>query len=264
MCRGEVNPVLFDPDPWVLKAAMSLMLRVADTIIYKEPVMRPVLDRICPRTPKHFSHNAIPVGPEPRYDDRPIDVLFLNRFQPWRRPDTVVRAADIVRRAMPQVRFVLAGRDSGMVPARNRERSVRAEYERSLDQLVDSLGLRANVSILDFTDEASRFTEAAKLFVLPADAVFCNYSLLEAMERGVPAIVSDHKDPYARLIVEHGRNGMVADPDPESIASTILSLLQDEKLRLRLAVEARKTVCERFNLATALGDLAQLYRSLAD
>ena len=196
MCRGEVNPVLFDPDPWVLKAAMSLMLRVADTIIYKEPVMRPVLDRICPRTPKHFWHNAIPVGPEPRYDDRPIDVLFLNRFQPWRRPDTVVRAADIVRRAMPQVRFVLAGRDSGMVPARNRERSVRAEYERSLDQLVDSLGLRANVSILDFTDEASRFTEAAKLFVLPADAVFCNYSLLEAMERGVPAIVSDHKDPY--------------------------------------------------------------------
>jgi glycosyltransferase involved in cell wall biosynthesis len=262
VCRGELYPpVLAALDP-LSRRLLIWSLRRCDYILYKELYMDEALERLCPRVPRQFWGNAIPVGSEPRYARDGNEVLFLNFFKDWRNLDLVVRAAPLVRARVPDARFRLVGGTARLEDAGGFYAHL-GRYEAEIAELIASLDAGDYVEIVPFTTRVRPHFDAAKAYVLPADLVFCNYALLEAMERGVPPIVSADRDPDARRIVQDGVNGRVVPLDERALADAIVEMLTDEERRMQMGLEARRTVACSFNLKAWTGELASAYTRLA-
>ena len=114
--------------------------------------------------------------------------------------------------------------------------------------------------VLGFVDPAP-FYRRSRFFVLPADVVFCNFALLEAMSHGVVPIVSD--TPGARLVVSDGVSGIIADHSAEGLRRGLeraLSLDQDD-WRAGSA-GARRAVQEEYSIERWGARLLDEYRIL--
>jgi glycosyltransferase involved in cell wall biosynthesis len=261
VCRGELHPPHWAGQPTLVNAGITRMLRMADLVVYKEAYMPAVLDRLAPRTPRFGWTNAIPVHPARPLEREENRVLFLNFFKPWRNLELIIRAAPLVRAQVPDVRFDLVGGSSELSDASGFYSGLH-DYERGLLRLMDELAVHDYVRILPFTAEVEEHYARAKTYLLPADLVYCNYALLEAMERGVPPIVTADVDEAARLIVDDGVNGLVVPLDPAAWADAVVRLLSDEPLRQRLGTAARATVLQRFDLSRQIDVLVDRYVEL--
>lgn len=80
----------------------------------------------------------------------------------------------------------------------------------------------------------------------------CGFKLLQYMACGVAPIASDVG--FNREIIRHGENGFLVSSDKE-MAHYIRLLARDPFLRHRIAVQARRTVVERFSLKVATQQL---------
>jgi glycosyltransferase involved in cell wall biosynthesis len=260
--RGELIPVRFARLGRNRRAALLQLIRMADLIIYKDFLILETLRRHFPRKPAFGWSNAIPVRGEPDYA-RPGDrVLFLNSFHPLRNLPVVVRAARRVREAVPTAEFHLVG-GAGELAGSSPFFADLARHEAEVRAVIREEGVGDFVHIHPFTPQVQPHFAAAKVYVFPSDHVFANYSLLEAMERGVPPVVSDERDPHARRIVTDGVNGRVVPIDPDALADAVIALLRDEPARRAMGSEARRTVKERFNLEHTVAELAAAYGAVA-
>lgn len=263
VCRGELYPPVFwdETSPsgrWFLVR----MLRAADLVVCKEAYMPPILETLAPGVPYFMWPNSVPVKAEPRYEREQDVVLFLNFFKRWRNLEVAIRAAARVRERIPGVRFLLVGGTQALAE-KSRFFSELLEYEEELRALIAELRLEDCVEIQPFTTEVEPYFARAKVYLLPADLVFCNFGLLEAMERGVPAVVTDEKDPHARLIVDDGVNGRTVPIDPAAVAEAVAGLLADEPLRQRMARAAHAKIRSHYNLERWIGALGEQYHALA-
>jgi glycosyltransferase involved in cell wall biosynthesis len=262
VCRGELYPpVFYDETSRSGQWFLTRILRAADLIVYKELYMPGMLDRLAPDPPRFLWSNAVPVGEEPDYRRNEDIVLFLNFFKRFRNLDVAIRAAALVRERFPAARFILVGGTSSLAD-KGGFFSDLLDYEKELLGLIEELGLEGYVEIRPFTSEVEPYYAAAKVYLLPSDLVFCNYALLEAMERGVPAVVTGEKDPDAARIVEEGVSGRVVRIDPGAVAEAVVDLLSDEDRRLRMARAAHEKIRKDYNLRTQAVSLAGQYRSL--
>lgn len=218
---------------WLKRAAIRVSLRQARLVVVKELYMKDYVRRydICDQQKLLHVHNAIEVSPLRSLERAKQSVLFLNTLKPWRNSHLLIEAAPRIVRAIPGAEILIVGLTG------------RAD-ERRLMRLAEGTKLGARLRLLPFTDDAAQYFELASVFVLPADVVYCNNALLEAMERGVPAVVADV--PGAELIVEHGTNGLIVERDAEALADAVITLLRDEERRMSYGRAARETVQRRF------------------
>lgn len=181
-------------------------------------------------------------------------VIFVNSFKPWRQVHLVVEAASKVVQKIPDAVFYVVGGTSEGIASR-----CLIEYD--LNQRVEKHNLKRSVFIEKWTDNPIDYYDKAKVFLLPADIVFINYSLLESMEQGVVPIVSD-VDPGSARIIDDGVDGYIIAPDAEKIAEKIIELLTNEGIRKEMAIKAREKILAKFNLNSNVEDLVQLYELL--
>lgn len=177
-------------------------------------------------------YNSIPIMQEPKYLKEEPNILFLNTFKPWRNIELIINAAEIVLKKKLHANFILVGL-AGKKP------------ENHIQKLVSEKKLTNHIRLLPFTKDPQKYYDTASIFLLPADVVFCNNALLEAMERGVPPIVSDVKG--SELIVEHRVSGLIVQRNAEELAEAIILLLENEELRMQLAKGARKKIEKDFD-----------------
>jgi glycosyltransferase involved in cell wall biosynthesis len=207
---------------------------MARVVFIKELYMRDYIRRyrICDPSKLAFIHNHIPVRPIDSYSRKKRTVLFLNLFKPWRNVDLIVRAAPQVLEVFPDTQFRLVGMTG-------------RPTEKLIAETIVTLDLENDVLLLPFAKTPELEYEHASVFVLPADLVYCNNALLEAMERGVPPIVADV--PGSELVVEHGVSGLCVERTPEAIAHAIIDLFADENERQNLAQGARHRIEKEFD-----------------
>ncbi len=98
--------------------------------------------------------------------------------------------------------------------------------------------LRQNLRFVDFTGvlrgrELAAAFATMDVFVFPSRTDTFGLVLLEAMASGVPVVLSP--EAGARLGLQHGVNGLMADDFTESV----LRLMRDEKFRCSLGAAAR-------------------------
>jgi glycosyltransferase involved in cell wall biosynthesis len=209
------------------------IMRASDAIYYRELYMKDIiLNEIkIPKEKVFFDPNKVKVSEWEYREKEDKQVLFLNGFKSWRRLDIMIDAIKIINSERPEIHFKLVGARSD------------AEYEH-YRKIVEDNGL-LHTEIFFWTDQPQPYYEEASLFVLPADLVYLNFSLLESMERGVPAIIAEVDD--AEKIIKHGKDGFISKQDAVSFAYWILEFFRNSDQLEIMSRAARQKVIDHFD-----------------
>lgn len=232
--RGTLVNYLTNTMSLVHSIFLYLTYWVSNYVFYREPYMEKYLFGKIKHRKLFFDYNRVKIRSTPinaaKYKNK--NVLFLNGFARIRRLELVVKSIPLLIERIPDIQFTFIG-------ARN------AEEKTYLERLAQESNVAKYIEIGDWTNQPTQYYEKASLFILPADIVFCNFSLLEAMERGLPPIVADVRD--ANRIVENGINGYLVKQEETVIAECIYNLITNEALMAKMGIQAREKVIQEFN-----------------
>jgi len=188
----------------------------------------------------------------PRLASETITIASVLRLHARKRPLALVRALpDVLRRAQAhcldrRVRLVLCG-DGPLAGA------VRAEAVRL--GVADHVELRGAVA----RDAIPAILAAADLFALPSVNEAFGIVALEARAAGLPVVAM--RAGGAAELIEHGRDGLLAEDDDE-LAAQLGTLVVDHALRRRMH-EAAPRRLERYAWSAVAARHEALYQSLA-
>lgn len=235
------------------RRAVTLGLRAARMILYKELHMPAQLQRLqIPEDRCVFFHNRTTIDPdEPANVRDRMNVLFLNSWKPFRRPDISVEVGLRLAPEFPNSVFTTGG---------ERTWSAEAYSKEDLSRQILDAGLEDRVVLQPWAQVPAELYARNGIFLLPATEVYLNYSLLEAMERGLVPVVADVRG--ADQIVEHGVDGLIADLDPAAFVSATRALLRNPNRTERMAKAARDKVRRSFDLREGIKELLGRYDQL--
>lgn len=183
-------------------------------------------------------------------DGVPPTVVWLGRIDPLKDLETLIRAAAIVKQAMPEARFILYGK----APAGNEW-----YYETCLS-LRDTLGLKQSVVFAGFAASAEAAYNEGDVVVLSSISEGFPYSVVEAMMCGRPVVGTDVGGVREAL----EGCGLVVEPrNAEEMAAACLRLLRDSQLRQELGRKSREKALERFSLQQCNAAYVGAYQRLA-
>ncbi len=177
-------------------------------------------------------------------DDAPVVGTIAN-FKTHKAHDVLLRAAVDVRRAIPNVRFVLVGT---------------GPLEADVRRLAETSGLNGTVVFAGFREDALRVASAFDVFTLASTYEGLSIALLEAMALGKPAVVT--RVGGLPEVVDDGVTGLlVPSGEPGSLAGAIVRLLEDPGLRDRLG-EAGRRRAATFDIRRAVRRTEDVYEEL--
>lgn len=178
-------------------------------------------------------------------------VGMVGHLAPIKGQEEFVRAAALVGSKRSDVAFVIAGED----------KSRTGENRRQLERLINDLGLDGRVHLLGWVNDVPRFLSALDLLISPSRAEPFGLSIVEGMACGVPVIAT--KSEGALEILADGVTGnLLPSGNPEELATAIVSSLDDEEQRRRLAAQALEVVRDRFGLDSMVSATERVYESL--
>ncbi len=152
----------------------------------------------------------------------------LTRAHRWKNLSLVLGAFAKLLEILPGERLVVVGGGELL------------DYYRQLARKMD---IEDSVMFSGFVSdrELVEYYKNAKVLILPSSGNEAfGKVVLEAMTLGTPAVVSNLGE--FPVLVEHGKEGLVIKPDVEKLVSSLVALLENEKLRRKMAVLARRRV----------------------
>lgn len=158
---------------------------------------------------------------------------------------TLVSAAARLRDSHPRLHWVIAG--EGLLHA-------------ALGRQIGSLGLDRRVHLIGSVPDGRAVIAGGDLFVVSSKEEGLNTSVLDAMFLGVPVVGTDAGGLPEAL--DGGAGLLSRRGDPEALARSVVELLSDRSLRLRLASTARISV-RRFGSDRMAEGMRAVYHSVA-
>ena len=163
--------------------------------------------------------------------------------------DTLLEAAAIVRRDVPNVRFLLAGN------------CLERDHFNDLQALVTKHGMQQNVTFLGNCGEVFALLKLSHVFSLLSRSEGFSNAILEAMASGLPCVAT--RVGGNAEAIDDGRNGFLLPSEhPAQAAEKITMLLKNPQEARRIGRAARATVEEKFTSEIMAGQLAGLYDSM--
>jgi glycosyltransferase involved in cell wall biosynthesis len=225
-----------------------LISKMSNHIFYRETYMLNHIKKYKINTKKcFFDHNCVKVKPLEQLEvseisnSNPKKIVFLNGIKKWRRIEILIEAVNLIKNE--NIKLIIVG-------CRNIN-----EY-----QYVENLTKKYNISDITeihyWTKESELYYSDAYLFVLPADLIYCNFSLLEAMERGIPAIVSNVDD--SDKIIDHDFDGFIVDQNPNDFSKAIKKLIDDPIKRNNFAFQARQKILSKYDDKNRINKILEL------
>jgi len=174
-------------------------------------------------------------------------IAYAGRLIPLKGIPVLLKAAELVRRQVPNAQLIIAGYTMGRYGAYIKR------LAKQVDVPVCFLGLvRGN--------NMPRFYWAANCFVCPTQGHEAfGLVVIEAMSSGVPTIASANGGICE--IITHNTNGLLVSPysSPQLFAKAIEAIALDSNLAAKLSKEGRRSCVERFTWATTADSLFKLY-----
>lgn len=179
-------------------------------------------------------------------EDGPV-VTYVANFQSYKGHADLVDAAAIVAREIPEVLFLLVGRNAGTMPA--------------VREKVSRLRLENNVFLAGPRADAAGILASSVLAVHPSHEEGFSNVILEAMAAGLPVVAARvGGNPES---VADGETGLLFPPgDAAAMAAGILALLRDPGRARRMGEAGRMRVLERFSVENMVAGVERLYESL--
>lgn len=179
---------------------------------------------------------------------RPM-VLFAGRLAENKGLDSLVRAAALVVKEVPQATFALVGEDGGMRSA--------------VESRAKELGISRQLLLTGHLDDAvyrSAYA-ACDVFVLPSIFEAFGIVILEAMALGRPCVGT--KVGGVPDLIEDGVTGLLVSPDDhKALAKAILAVLKDPKKAALMGAKARKAVGKDFTWPRIVDRLEHVYNKV--
>ena len=131
------------------------------------------------------------------------------------------------------------------------------QERKELELLITNHQLQHKVLLLGQIQDAYKLLSAFDIFVLPSTKEGFPWVVIEAMTAKLSVIAT--RVGAIPEIIEDGKNGFIVEPArPEQIASRIQELLNNERLRQELGIQAHQTVLFKFSLDKMVGEIENL------
>jgi glycosyltransferase involved in cell wall biosynthesis len=190
----------------------------------------------------------------------PDEILFVGRFDVHKGGDVLLDAFARVRAARPRSRLVFAGPDRGLRDRAGHPWSLRAYAEQVVPGAIESGHLRLLGQVP--AGELDGLRRRALVTVSCSRYENLSLAVLEAMALGCPLVVADRGG-----LPEHVRDGesgrVVKAGNSESLARTLLELLDDPRRAERLGRSAREHIARHLDPAAVALRRAEFYRQVA-
>jgi len=175
-------------------------------------------------------------------------VLFLARLHPRKRVLAFVEMARILRDQGVTARYRVVGPDGGDLAASQR---LVQEYDLQ-DRITFVGGLRGEAVFQEYLNSG--------MYVLPAVNEPWGRTILEALDVGVPTVVTD--TCFIAPALEKSGAALVSAPDPKALAESVKAILREPEAAKRLSSAGREFVRAQLNPAQ-VAELLQSYYSNA-
>jgi glycosyltransferase involved in cell wall biosynthesis len=174
-------------------------------------------------------------------------ILFMGRLHHIKGIDILLKALKKAVEKNNNLALLIAGSDFG------------AEAE--LRQLSRELNLENHVVWAGHIDgqEMQAALALSDMFVLPSKSDVIGLATLEAMQAGVPVIITEE---CGGEIVEEKEAGIIVKSNPESMSLAIVKLANDHDLTEKLGANGKRTVELHFDTKASSTKLNSFYRSL--
>jgi glycosyltransferase involved in cell wall biosynthesis len=159
-------------------------------------------------------------------------ILTVNRLHPRKRIDWLIQTMPIVLAKIPNAKAIIIG----VGPEENK-----------LKELTKTLGLADSVIFTGFVaqDEIIAYYEASDIYIHLAKQEPFGLAVIEAQAFSKPVITVAEGGPKDNVL--DGETGFLIDSKVETLASRIIQLLQDDKLRMQFGAKAKKHIKENYN-----------------
>jgi N-acetylgalactosamine-N,N'-diacetylbacillosaminyl-diphospho-undecaprenol 4-alpha-N-acetylgalactosaminyltransferase len=159
-------------------------------------------------------------------------IITVGRLDIQKNQALLIRAFKHVNEKLPETRLLILGEG----------------HERdNLNILIKNLEIDSKVQMLGLQKNPFSFLSRADLFVLSSDFEGFGNVIIEAMACGCPVISTDCQSGPSEIITDEKNGILVTVGDADLLSKTILSLLQNSKLRKKLVLNAHNRVGE-FNM----------------
>jgi glycosyltransferase involved in cell wall biosynthesis len=177
------------------------------------------------------------------------DIIYCGRLARNKGLKELLEALQIVKEEYPMFKAVVVG--SG---------SLRKWFFREMSKR----NLANNIEIVDWLPDKERLAEMynkSKILVMTSYNEGGPRVTLEAMACGTPVITT--KVGIMREVIRDGRNGIFISWEPKDIAAKIITLLEDQELRKKIAENGRKAV-SKFEFKKMIRNYAKAYLTIAE
>jgi len=181
------------------------------------------------------------------WPDDAVVVGCLGNIRPAKGYDILLRAAALLHKEHPELRFLVAGQGKNNA------------LHRELVSQRDRAGLENHVKFIGFVDDPAEFLSNLDIYLLTSISEGFSISTIQAMAAGVPVIVTRSGGPEE--IVTHDNNGWTIDTgSPSAVAEAVRLLAGNRELREKLAQHARTHVLQTFGMETMISRYTEIYR----
>ncbi|MEY2446761.1 MAG: hypothetical protein QOH79_237 [Acidimicrobiaceae bacterium] len=188
-----------------------------------------------------------------------VAVGIVGRLVEWKGQDDVLRAAAVIGRARPEVRFFIVGGE--LVDDASRW-SLGREADR-LRRLAAALGIADRVTLTGPTSDVSSVMAGLDIAVTASWAEPFGLVVLEAMAHGT-AVVATRAGGIPEIVVD-AESGMLVPPrSPADLAAAIDGLVAEPERRRRLGEAGRRRAAEAFPVETEAVGLAATWGRIVD
>lgn len=191
-------------------------------------------------------------GSEPARDGKLRQILFLSRLHPKKGVDVLIEAVRQVLGDVPDARLVLAG-------------SGTSGFEGHVRSLIHRWGLEKEVELPGFVEgeDKARLLSESAVFALPSLQENFGVVVAEAMDAGVPVVISRGVDIWP-AVGKAGAGIVLHERTPAAVARALVRLLTDEPLRRQMGRNGRELVRNEFDPEAVGRQVSQLYRTAAE
>ncbi len=159
-------------------------------------------------------------------------ITCVARLHKQKNIDTLVRAAQKLQERSLNFKVLICGE--------GRERE-------NLKVLAKKLSLQDNILFLGNRDDILNILNISDVFVLPSAKEGMNNALLEAMDAGLPCVVSDIEEN--KELIKDGQDGYIFwTRDYRDLAKKLLKIKDSEQKREKMGKNAQSKVKENYNI----------------
>ncbi len=179
-------------------------------------------------------------------DDDELLISTVAVLRPFKNPQTIIEALEILLRRGVKARLFVAG-DGEMLPG--------------LQSLGERLGIADRIHWLGYCPDPTSLLQASDIFVLASVGEAFGLVVAEAMACGVPVVGT--RSGAIDEIVDDGTTGLLASPeDPRSFGDALEKLARDRPVRQDMGRKSLERIRECFSVDADVENTIRIYNSL--